>query len=155
MERSLLIAIDDFSDTHIRLIRETIAGWATCQRLPSNPDAGDFLRLAETAEVVVGWPEPAWLLSSRTVKLLLLPSAGIDDYFGHGLQDKPQFRMCNARGVYSVGAAEHAVGMMLALARRFHVHIPQQRRKVFQRQPSESYAEISGSRACVAGLGAI
>ena len=79
------------------------------------------------AEVMVGWPDPD-LLAASALELLLLPSAGYEEYLTPELAAREGLVVCNAGGAYSEGVAEHCVAMMLALVRRLprihHGHAP-------------------------------
>ena len=114
----LLIAVDAFGDDHIRALSDAAGGGATCHRLGQDASADTYARAMAGAEVMIGWPEPEWLADSGLRLLLLLPSAGYEEYLTPELAAKEGLVVCNAGGAYSEGVAEHCVAMMMALVRR-------------------------------------
>jgi phosphoglycerate dehydrogenase-like enzyme len=70
-----------------------------------------------------------------------------------GREPRAGFRLCNSRGAYSVAVAEHCIAMMMALARGIHLHARDQRSHTWEYRPP--YAQITGARACVIGVGSI
>ena len=104
------------------------------------------------AEIMVGWPEPAWL-AAGPLKLLLLPSAGYEEYLTPQLAAKEGLVVCNAGGAYSEGVAEHCVAMMLALARRLPEYLAAMPRRSWEHL--HRHGRLSGSTACVIGLGTL
>lgn len=128
-----------------------------------SPDHGDWdadpeelLRLAPEAEVIVGWNFPPAVLEAAT-KLRLLSSAhtGIDRY------DLSLFRrrgavLCNASGVNAVAVAEHALGLVLASAKRIVDHDASVRRVDWvDLGPDTAGMMLAGKTAAVFGLGRI
>jgi D-2-hydroxyacid dehydrogenase (NADP+) len=122
MKSHVLIAVDDLKDRHIQAISDALEGWATWERIDQEAPSGIYTEKLSRAEIVLGWPEPEWLRNSP-VKLHVLPSAGYEDYLSKGLETKANFNLCNARGVYSIGIAEHFVALMMAFCRRIPLHV--------------------------------
>lgn len=106
----------------------------------------------QDAEVFVGWPTREQLEALPRLKWVQLQSAGANGY-----TNNPYLRddivLTNASGVFNVPGAEHALALMLAFTRQLHVHMDQQRRKVWKRNPS--CLEIQSSTVGVIGLGGI
>lgn len=150
----ILLAVDEFSPEQNARLDAAVAGWGRITRLPMMSDADAWRRaLTETrAEVVVGWP-PAEVIAQSGVRLLQIGSSGWDAYQGKGLAEAG-VAVCNGRGVYSVGVAEHAVGMMMALVRRLPTHVHDKDQRLFRRHLPYA-AEIAGTTAAVVGLGDI
>jgi phosphoglycerate dehydrogenase-like enzyme len=82
------------------------------------------------AQVIFGQPDPAILLTFHHIKWVHLTSAGYDRY------DRPDLRqvfaargavLTNSSSVYEEPCAEHALAMMLALARRLGDAVDEQR----------------------------
>jgi D-2-hydroxyacid dehydrogenase (NADP+) len=147
----VLVAVDMFQDRHLQRIAAAVEGGGTCERLAQTaPDVESATALSR-ADVVVGWPLPAWLVPSP-VRFFQLLSSGYDTYVDHGLDAKKDFTLCNARGALSVSAAEHCIALMLALVRRLPWHIRDMATTQWTRR---TYEEVSGTTACVVGLGAI
>ena len=104
------------------------------------------------AEVMIGWPEPEWLVDSP-LKLLLLPSAGYEEYLTSELAAKEGLVVCNAGGAYSEGVAEHCVAMMMALVRRLPEYLAAMEPRRWDHL--HRHRRLSGSTVCVIGLGTL
>jgi D-2-hydroxyacid dehydrogenase (NADP+) len=148
----LLLAADSLDDTQAAAIADSTAGWAISTRLPRRAATDEFQAAVAEADIIVGLPKPAWLLDGRP-RLVLLPTAGYEEFLGHGLGAQPGVTICNSRGVYDVGSAEHAVALMLALARHLPFHAREAPTRGWNR--SRQYGEIDGATACIVGFGEI
>ena len=148
----LLIAVDAFGDDHVRALCEAAGDRAVCDRLGQDAAAAEYQRAMASADIMVGWPEPG-LLAASPLRLLLLPSAGYEEYLTPELAARQGLVVCNAGGAYSEGVAEHCVAMMLALVRRLPEYLAA--------MPQRSWAHLhrhnrlAGSTACVIGLGTL
>ena len=86
---------------------------------------GSVVDIADADSLV--WTDPrnphelAKLLESSDVEWVQLPFAGIESFFDAGVID-PNLTWTCAKGIYGPACAEHAVALMLAAARRIHVH---------------------------------
>lgn len=105
-----------------------------------------------SADIMAGWPDPG-LLAAGSLGLLLLPSAGYEEYLTPELAAKQGLVVCNAGGAYSEGVAEHCVAMMLALVRRLPEYITAMPRRSWDHQ--HLHDRLSGSTVCVIGLGTL
>ena len=83
----LLIAVDAFDDDHIRALSDAAGDGADCDRIRQGASADTYAQAMAAAEVMIGWPEPEWLADSP-LKLLLLPSAGYEEYLTSELAAK-------------------------------------------------------------------
>ncbi len=154
-ERKLLIAVDAFSDEHIRALSAAVSGWASFDRLGQDASADEYRDALADAEVMIGWPEPECLADSG-VSLLMLPSAGYEEYVTPQLAEratKGDLVACNAAGVYSEGVAEHCVAMMMALARRLPEYIGAMRHRRWQQL--RGHDRLAGTTVCIVGLGSL
>ena len=104
------------------------------------------------ADVMVGWPDPD-LLAASPLRLLLLPSAGYEEYLTPELAASEGLVVCNAGGAYSEGVAEHCVAMMLALARRLPEYLEAMPQRSWEHL--HRHGRLSGSTVCVIGLGTL
>ena len=104
------------------------------------------------AEVMIGWPEPEWLVDSP-LNLLLLPSAGYEEYLTPELAVKEGLVVCNAGSAYSEGVAEHCVAMMMALVRRLPEYLAAMGPRRWDHL--HRHGRLSGSTVCVIGLGTL
>jgi phosphoglycerate dehydrogenase-like enzyme len=152
MKSHVLIAVDDFSDSHLSRIDRTVKNKATWERIEQAALAAVYQPALDRSQIVIGWPNPGWLVNS-SVQFHQLPSAGYDAYLNVGLEEKPDFTLCNARGVMSIPVAEHFLALMLALIRCLPEHLGDEAGKRWQRRPT--YGEVYGSTICIVGLGDI
>ena len=144
--------MDAFGDDHIQALCEAAGDRAVCDRLGQDASAGEYRRAMAAAEVMVGWPDPD-LLAASALELLLLPSAGYEEYLTPELAAREGLVVCNAGGAYSEGVAEHCVAMMLALVRRLPEYITAMPRRGWDHR--HLHDRLSGSTACVIGLGTL
>lgn len=152
MTPHVLVAVDTLEPRHIKIIADSLEGWATWARISPTATDSTYREKLQSAEIVLGLPPAEWLLDSP-VRLQQLTTAGYDAYLGKRLDRKPHFTLCNARGVMSVPVAEHCLALMLALTRRIPQHVrDQQARRWRQHAP---YDELAGKTACIVGLGDI
>jgi D-2-hydroxyacid dehydrogenase (NADP+) len=152
MPIQVLIAADAFTDAHIKRIQNALDGWGTVVRIAEELSEDAYRAALQTAEIVIGWPEAAWVAASP-VQYLQLPSVGYDGYVGQGLEAKTPFILCNATGVMGKQIAEHVAGMVFALTRRIGQHVRDQQAGVWRQ--AAPYGEINGATLCVVGLGDI
>ena len=152
MKPRLLIAVDAFGAGHIESLAEAVAGWATWERLAAGASPDEHKTAMAAAEIMIGWPAPDWVADSP-IRLLLLGSAGYEEYQTPELQTKAGFVLCNARGVYSDTVAEHCLAMMMALTRRLPGYTAAMRTKTWRPQPSHD--RLGGAVACIVGLGSL
>jgi phosphoglycerate dehydrogenase-like enzyme len=152
MKPRILFALDDFAPEHVEAIAAAAAGWADWERIPGKTPEAEYAAKVAEAEVVIGAPKADWILASRA-RLLLLGTHGFDRYQGVGLEARPGFTLCNARGAYTIAVAESCVAMMLALPRRLPQHARDMRERAWKER--EPYGELTGAAACVVGLGSI
>ncbi|MDE0492780.1 MAG: D-2-hydroxyacid dehydrogenase [Acidimicrobiaceae bacterium] len=148
----LLVAVDAFGDDHIQDLREAAGGRAICERLGQDASADEYARAMAAAEVMVGWPDPE-LLASSPLRLLLLPSAGYEEYLTPELAAREGLVVCNAGGAYSEGVAEHCVAMMLALVRRLPEYLAAMGPRRWEHL--HRHGRLAGSTVCVIGLGTL
>ena len=144
--------MDAFGDEHIRALRDAAGGRAVCDRLGQDASAGEYRRAMAAAEVMVGWPE-ADLLAASPLRLLLLPSAGYEEYLTPELAARKDLVVCNAGGAYSEGVAEHCLAMMMALVRRLPEYIGAMPRRSWEHL--HRHRRLAGSTVCVIGLGTL
>lgn len=152
MKPKLLIAIDAFDDGHIESLAGAVADWATWERLAEGATADEHHTALANAEIMIGWPSPEQLAGSP-LRLLLLGSAGYEEYQTPELQAKDGFVLCNAAGVYSDSVAEHCLAMMLALTRRLPHYLAAMPTGAWR--PHPGHDQLAGAVACVVGLGSL
>ncbi|MCB0122998.1 MAG: D-2-hydroxyacid dehydrogenase [Caldilineaceae bacterium] len=67
----------------------------------------------------------------------------------------PQLTVTNGSGIHPIPITEHIFGLILALGRRIHTQIRQQRHHQWQSMPGESLFELPGKTMVLIGVGAI
>lgn len=149
----ILVAIDSFSDDHMRTIRSAAEGWGRIERIPSDAQEDVYRGHLRRSEIAIGWCPAEWIVQSP-VHYFQLPAVGYEQFLGHGLEKRADFHFCNGRGIMTIPVAEHGLALMLALSRRIQIHGRNQRDRRWERA-SGNYRELAGSTACVVGLGEI
>ena len=111
------------------------------------------------ADVMIGWSlEPAQLRSAGTLRWIYSITAAVDQFLYPELISS-EIAISNAGSVHGPVVAEHAIAMMLALARRLPSAVRyQDRRKwameaIWHEQPRPR--ELRGATLAVVGLGSI
>jgi phosphoglycerate dehydrogenase-like enzyme len=146
----VVITANELRDEHIERVRDAIRGWGTVERIDDRAPEPALINALRAAEVVFGLPSAHALLQSN-VKLCQLSSVGYNNYIGKGLEQKPDFILCNASGTMGPGIAEHVLALMLAQTRHLAKHIRDDAQRRWEREPA--YGELFGATVCVVGLG--
>jgi phosphoglycerate dehydrogenase-like enzyme len=111
----------------------------------------------DDAEAIVGWVLPRGALArARSLRLLCWLHAGIDEL------DQPELarlgvRVCNVRGANAPAVAEHAVALLLALAKRIpvkHRALREGRRTPLWEPGSQGFM-LAGRTVTIVGLGSV
>lgn len=150
----VVLGVDEFDDQQLCRIAEATEGWGVIDRVGMKAGAGEWRAALGRgpAEIAIGWP-PVNVVRAGQLRFVQLGSSGWDAYAGQGLEDDGVM-LCNARGIYSVGVAEHAIGMMMALVRRVPQYVHDKDARAFRRHPPYP-DEVAGASAAVIGLGDI
>lgn len=150
--QTILVVVDGFTDAHMASIVQAARGWAVVRRINQSEPQAEHEQAMRQADIAIGWPK-AESLPGSSIRFMQLGSSGYDPYLSVSLDRKPGFVMCNARGVYTVAVAEHAIAMMLALTRRIAMHVREQQQHIWRR--GEEYDPLEGATVCILGLGSI
>ncbi len=113
----------------------------------NDPDYPAFLK---QAEVVFGEPSPEALSKAEALHWLQISWAGADR-FVPSIKKIDGATLTNASGAYGVTIAEHAIAMLLALARRFPAYGRQQRQGIWRDLGAEW--GLAGKTALILGAG--
>jgi phosphoglycerate dehydrogenase-like enzyme len=113
----------------------------------------DRLEELKGTEAFIGWPDDEQLHSLPLLRWVQLPSAGANGYTSGRSALREDVQITNSSGVFGVPGAEHALALLLAIARQLPIHFEQQQRKQWRRNPYS--LEIDGSTAAIIGLGDI
>lgn len=150
MKRKLAVATPNLTEEHRERIRAAAEKNGFDVRFTEDPEKErDFLN---EAEVVFGHlPEIAG--SSRSLKWICTPFAGVDQFLHPGAFANPGAMLTNSSGAYGVTIAEHTVMMLLNILRRQ----PEYRRIVEAREWRRDLIvrSIRGARITLVGTGDI
>ncbi len=102
------------------------------------------------AEVIFGEPDPKVLCRAEGLRWLQISWAGADRFIP-ALRTRNDVTLTNASGAYGVTISEHAISMLLALARRFPSYGAQQRQEVWHDLGAEW--GLAGKTALILGTG--
>jgi len=125
----------------------------TPDRAESSEQQAAVMRALENADAIIGGPTREMLQAAKKVKWVQILSAGVDEYRYPELLDG-RVRVTNGRGIASPGIADHAVGMLLALTRKFTYFIETRTRESWLRRPY-GLLELNGKTALIIGVGNI
>ena len=119
-------------------------------------DPGELMRLAPEANIIVGWNFPRDVLKSAgKMEMLCSAHTGVDRYDLNMFRERG-IMLTNASGVNAVAVAEHAMALLLALAKRIVTHDAAVRRVDWvDLTPETAGVQLSGKTAVIVGLGRI
>lgn len=128
-------------------------------RFESPPDRAAADRLLPEAEVVLGWAvRPHNFASAKRLEWIHVTAAGVGAALFPELVASP-VTFTNSRGLHATSMAEHALGMMLAVARKLHLARDAQRearwtdRAMWSEPPP--FRDLEGSSLGLLGLGQV
>jgi phosphoglycerate dehydrogenase-like enzyme len=116
-------------------------------------DPEDAMKDIEDADCAYGYLPPGLFTRAKKLRWVQCHAAGPEPSFYHDALVNSDVVVTNFRGIYNDHVGHHAVGMLLALARRFHVYIPHQVRKEWK--PAEPAVHLPESTVLVIGAGGI
>ncbi|HEV8183048.1 MAG TPA: D-2-hydroxyacid dehydrogenase [Candidatus Angelobacter sp.] len=124
-----------------------------------SPQKRDDAQALNGADVLIGWSlSPEQLRAAKSLRWIYSITAAVDQFLYPELISS-EIAVTNAGGVHGPVVAEHAIAMLLALARRLHTAVRyQERRKwamdaIWNEQPRPR--EVRGATLVVVGLGSI
>ncbi|MBN9425641.1 MAG: D-2-hydroxyacid dehydrogenase [Burkholderiales bacterium] len=103
--------------------------------------------------VVSGMWQPHYLDLAPRLRFIQSISSGVEFFDTQALIERG-IRLASASGVNAIAVAEHALALMLALIRRLHVLLDNQRKHLW-RAPATRPGELSGKTVLVIGTGSI
>lgn len=109
-----------------------------------------YLSYLERAEAVFGEPMPQELSQAKALRWLQISWAGADRFIP-ALRELQDVTLTNASGAYGVTIAEHAIAMLLSLARRLPAYGCQQKKECWQDLGAEW--GLAGKTALILGVG--
>jgi phosphoglycerate dehydrogenase-like enzyme len=119
----------------------------------------EALALLPEAEVTIGWlVRPDCFASARRLEWVHLTAAGVGPILFPELVESPVV-VTNSRGLHAASMAEHALGVLLAFARKLHLARDEQHRRRWAQDglwtEPPAFAELRGSTLGLVGLGAV
>jgi phosphoglycerate dehydrogenase-like enzyme len=129
-------------------------------RFVSPADRAEAERLLPEADVVLGWAVRAENLGRATrLRWIHLTAAGVASYLFPALVESPVV-VTNARGMHAASMSEHALGMMLAFARKLHVARDAQAPRRWTQDelfgdPRVPFGQLEGGTLGIVGFGAV
>ena len=112
---------------------------------------GDLAELLPDTEVIFGDIPAAWLENAAALRWMQISWAGVRPYIGTDLPDR--VLLTNASGAFGVTIAEHAIGMLLTLARNFRQYYRNAEIGLWKDAGSEW--SLEGKQALLLGTGDI
>src|SRR5215210_3271879 len=120
--------------------------------VPATPTEDDL----KDADGVIGWELPAHLLAAAThLRWMHAAGAGVERYELAQIAARGVM-LTNSSGVSAPNMAEHVLGMMIALTRRFPRLMVAQTRKEWRDEATHrEVGELQGQTVLIAGIGEI
>jgi len=108
------------------------------------------------ADALIGWNIDAESLAHATnLQWVHAASAGIEQFDAEAFRGR-NIMLTNSRGVSAPNMAEHVIGMMIALARRFPSLVQAQAKREWRDdQTHREVRELQGQTALIVGMGEI
>lgn len=102
---------------------------------------------------------PEFLAKATKLVWTHASSAGVDRFVGmSALKERPSIVVTNSRGVHGPAIADHAMGMLLSLTRRFPDYQASQRLKqwgIAEREDAPRAVALQGKTVLIVGIGGI
>jgi phosphoglycerate dehydrogenase-like enzyme len=122
-------------------------------------DRAEADRLLPEAEIVLGWAVRRENFASATrLRWIQLTAAGVGSQLFPELVESPVV-VTNARGIHAVSMAEHALGVMLAFARKLHIARDAQVHRAWAQEAQWTgpppFGQLAGGTLGLVGFGAV
>jgi phosphoglycerate dehydrogenase-like enzyme len=111
-------------------------------------------RALPRAAITYGLPPVARLAEARALKWIQLISAGVPQDLCPVARNQGMV-VTNLAGLYGTSIAEHALGLMLILARNLHVSLRNQDGRRWDREVARTMTDLHGRTLAIIGLGNI
>lgn len=106
----------------------------------------------QSANIIIGFPDPAMIASSEQLEFLQLSSSGADAYVRPGVL-RPGTVLCSVTGAYGQAVGEHAFAMTWELLKKLHLYRDDQAREHWGDRGT--VGTLRGATVVVVGLGDI
>jgi len=128
-------------------------------RFDSPRDRAEVDRVLPEADIVLGWAVRRENFARATrLRWIQLTAAGVGPMLFPEMIESPVV-LTNAHGLHAVSMAEHALGVMLAFARKLHVARDAQARATWEQDAQfgspPPFGQLAGSTLGLVGLGAV
>lgn len=143
-----VLVVMPVNDSHKKILENAVGMGEVVYKTPADVCAED---LAEV-DIIVGNVSPALLSNCKNLKLMQLNSAGTDGYTTPGVLPEGAL-LANATGSYGLAIAEHMIGALLCMMKKFDKYRIDQENHVWSDQGMVT--SIYGSKTLVVGLGDI
>lgn len=142
----------EFPEIRFAAQDDAAAGDAGSQIAPAAPTD----QVVHEAEALITWEvEAETLAAAAHLRWVHAASAGVDHFDLAAIADRA-IVLTNSRGVFAPNMAEHVLGMMIAIARRFPRLVQAQAQRAWRdRETHREVAELQGQTLLVVGLGEI
>ena len=116
----------------------------------------ELLREAADADAIIGTVNPELVRVGKKLKWVQIGSAGVERYLHLSEPDlrDSDITLTNGKIIQGPEIADHAFGLLLALTRDLHRHIPNRTRQEWDRKPWTPI-ELRGKTAVIIGVGGI
>lgn len=121
-----------------------------CYRYSNGADAS--LEDIQSANIIIGFPDPAMIAASEQLEFLQLSSSGADAYVRPGVL-RPGTVLCSVTGAYGQAVGEHAFAMTWELLKKLHLYRDDQAREHWGDRGT--VGTLRGATVVVVGLGDI
>ena len=154
---TLLAALSEesLSESHLNRIREAAGDDYHVVRTTDEREAREHV---DDAEVAFGWFPPSLLPEADALQWIQSWAAGTDWLFDREeLTAKPDLVVTTSSGVHAAPVAEHVLGMLTMLARRFPSMLEAQRERRWAEDDYtyDTMMELTGGTLVLVGTGAI
>lgn len=105
------------------------------------------------AEIIFGWPSHDGLKKAKNLKMVTLPSAGVDGYTDKNLYLNKDILLTNSSGVYGLPIAEHVFAMILSYNRNLQEYACLKKEKTWNN--TLKTRDFNGSTVGIIGFGDI
>jgi phosphoglycerate dehydrogenase-like enzyme len=112
----------------------------------------EALALAPGVEAAYGWCEPALVRAAPRLRWIQVGSAGVEGYLFPELVESP-ITLTNARAIYGIQLADHAMALILAFARELPELLRRQQAACWDDRRGLHSVELQGQTLLVVGLG--
>lgn len=122
-----------------------------CSYLYSN-GAAVCMEEIQSANIIIGFPDPTMIAASEQLEFLQLSSSGADAYVRPGVL-RPGTVLCSVTGAYGQAVGEHAFAMTWELLKKLHLYRDDQAREHWGDRGT--VGTLRGATVVVVGLGDI